>query len=331
MLINNFVPKTTQTIEELVQDIKKSSLEYDFEKIREAYNFALNLHTDNKRASGETEMQHILTVAGYIAALNLDTTSIIAALLHDSIKDGHADINQIDKLFGTEVAFIVDGLANVREISSKINDDTSAIENFKNLIFSVAEDVRIIIIRLAEKLHNLISIDKLDHDSQINAAKKALKIYGPLAEYLGLGFFQRNLEDIAFRVLNPEEYNFINNKINEFFIEQKDLIQEFKNDLSDLLKQYKVQFLDIQSRRKGVYSTYRKLKSRYLEPGQQINDKNFNKMKDIFAARIILENIEQCYMVLGLVHSKWEFDKDSFDDYIAKPKDNGYRSIQTCI
>lgn len=329
--MTNFNTSEIKNLSELIEILNSSKLEYNIPEIEEAYNFAAEVHKDQKRESGKPMIVHLLTVAAYIARLNLDTTSIVAALLHDSIEKGNADLNVIDNKFGTEVAFIVEGLTHVKSVSKKFDDEEVSIENFKNLIFNVAEDIRIIIIRLAEKLHNLISVNDLDPELRKKAANKALKIYGPLAEYLGLGYFQRALEDIAFKILEPNEYNFIEGLINDFFKSQKNLIEEFENEIKELLDKYKVSYLAIEGRKKGVYSTYKKIKKKFLNPGEKIDEKSFSKLKDVFAARIILNNVEDCYLVLGLINSKWEFDEEDFDDYITKPKENGYRSIQTIV
>jgi guanosine-3',5'-bis(diphosphate) 3'-pyrophosphohydrolase len=329
--MQNFDTTEIHNFEGLKDLINSSNVNYDLLQIEKAYNYAQNLHKETQRASGETQMVHVLTVAAYIVRLNLDNVSVIAALLHDTVDKGNVSIDDIDKEFGTEVAFIIDGVNSIRSFTKKFAELDSGIENFKNMIFNITEDVRIILIRLAEKLHNLLTINTLPVESERFSARKALLIYAPLAEYLGLGFFQRTLEDLAFKILNPEEYSQILNLSQKYEIEKHDLIDDFNADLKNLLSEYKIKFFDMQIRKKGIYSIYKKLKAKHLQPDEPINAEVFGKLKDIYASRVILNNVEECYLVLGLVHSKWEFSKEDFDDYIAKPKENGYRSIQTTI
>lgn len=329
--MESFNTQTIKTFRELEELITKAKIPVDLALVRNAYDFAAKVHANQIRKTGEPMLYHVLTVAGYIAQLKLDTTSIIAALLHDSVEKADVKIDLIDKEFGTDVAYIVDGVSNLRKFSSKVTDEQKDIENFKNLIFKATEDIRVLIIRIAEKLHNLENIYKVARDIQIVAAKKALLIYGPLCEYLGLGFFRRLIEDLAFKVLEPGDYSFIETQINKYFEEQGDLTESFKSEVVEMLAKYGVKYRKIEGRKKSIYSSYRKIKSKYLKEGEVLTKESFNKLKDIFAVRVILNSVEECYMVLGLVHSQWEHLADDFDDYITLPKENGYRSIQTII
>lgn len=316
------------TFENLLEIIKSSDIDYDFDLIERAYKYAKEIHQGQKRKSGDDFMVHCLTVASYIAQIKLDTVSICAALLHDSVEKGIGDIDNIDKEFGTEVSFIVDGLSKIRAFSKMIDHESKQLE-FTNLIFNASEDIRIIMIRIAEKLHNIVSIESVEQETQVNSAKKALYMYAPLAEYLGLGAMQKYLEDYSFKILKNNEYEELNSFIEKYFSINKNIISDFENELKELLAEYKVKPKAIESRKKGLYSAYKKLKNkyRYLESGLPISEVAKNNLKDIYAARVIVETVEECYIVLGLIQANFETLQDEFADYIAHPKDNGYKSI----
>lgn len=316
---------------ELFLILESTGIKHDFDLIDKAYNFASEVHKDKKRLSGEDYIEHLLAVTGYVAQLNLDTTTIVSALLHDSVEKGGISIDLVDKEFGTEVAFIVDGLTNIQKITKTIEDKEVDTENLKHLIFNATEDIRILIIRIAEKLHNLLTVNHIPEDIKRNSALKAMNIYAPLAEYLGLGYFQRNLEDLAFKELMPEEYKLVSKVIEEHFKSSQVVIDKFLEELKEVLDRYNVKYINISSRRKGIYSAYRKAKRKRDDLERQLTVDDISKLRDIHAARIILNSIEDCYLVLGLVHSNWEYIKEDFDDYISKPKPNGYRSLQTAI
>lgn len=321
-----------KSYEELIELLKSSGIDYDFVQIDKAHEFAKKIHKDQIRISGENYLQHVLAVAGYVAQLNLDNTTIVCSLLHDIVEKGHVSIDIVDKEFGTDVAFIVDGLTNIQKITKTIHDKQIDTENLKHLIFNATEDIRILIIRIAEKLHNLLmSGNGLPDEIKYNSAIKALNIYAPLAEYLGLGYFQRNLEDLAFKIVLSDEYEIVTDTIENHFNSSQEVIEKFINELKILLSSYNIEYHFITSRRKGIYSTYKKAKNKKLDPKEKLKSEDVKKLRDIHAARIILNSIEDCYLVLGLVHSKWEYEREEFDDYISRPKASGYRSLQTAI
>lgn len=312
-------------LKKFIQDLK---LTVDFDQIEKGYNFAEKAHRGQIRLSGESYEKHFLNVAAIVAQLGLDTTSIVAALLHDTVEKAGVDIEQIDKEFGTDVAFIVDGLTHIRKATeTKLVDS----DNFKHFLLSTTEDIRILIIRIAEKTHNVLNLSKVPKDVSTRAAKKIRNLYSPLAEYLGLGYLQRIMEDNAFKALEPEKYSQIETLTDKYFSKSQQVIDQFIEVISKALEKYNIVPIEVQGRRKGLWSTYRKLKNRYLKEGEEITEENFTRLKDIFAARIVLSSVEECYMVLGLIHSKFAFLHEDFDDYIASPKDNGYRSIQTIV
>ncbi len=326
--MNEFIIQEIRSIDELIEILKKNSIDYDYDLINRSYEFACSKHSQQKRLTGDDFVIHLLTVAGYIGRLKLDTVSVCAALLHDVLEKAECDIDELDKEFGTEIAFIVEGLSKMRDYSKKF-DKNEKQEEFTNLIFNSSEDIRIIIIRLAEKLHNIVTIDLVDDKVRQNAARKALYIYAPLAEYLGLGVIQRLLEDYSFKVIHPKEYDEIEKSKEAFFKSKQNVINEFEEEIRELLSEYNINKYEIYSREKGTFSAYKKLKNKYkyIEKGESVSDAIKNHLKDIYAARIIVNDIESCYIVLGLIQANFDTLQEEFTDYIAHPKDNGYKSI----
>lgn len=315
-----------------LEQILLSNPAYDLGKIKDAFDFASKVHSGKKRLSGHDYICHPLTVAKYVAMLNLDNVSIISALIHDVIQQGNVSIDEIDSKFGTDVAFIVDGLSAMRKFSQQSSQASNEVNDLKTLIFNATEDIRVVLIRIAEKVHNIQDASALPEDLRIESANKALKIYAPLAEYLGLGVFQRELEDKAFSILEPKQYEFISNHIETFLVQQQNVTTSFEDEFTSLLKKYKIKNSEFQIRRKGVYSAYKKIKRKYLEPGEtEITPKSFERLLDIFASRVIVDTVEDCYVVLSVIQSNFESLQEEFVDYIASPKESGYKSIHLII
>lgn len=327
----NIQKKQIKTYSELIEFLKNSDVKYDFGLIEKAYNFVLKFHKDQTRLSGDSYETHVLNVAYLIAQLNLDTTSVVCALLHDSVEKGTAKIDDIDAQFGTEVSFIIDSLTSIKTLTQNYSPQNETLQNIKNLVLSSTEDVRVIIIRIAEKLDNVYNLNNLDSAIKKSSAEKIMNIYGPLAEYLGLGYFKRELEDNAFKILNPEEYQTSLESIRAISNEKESVVTDFKSDFENLLNKAGINYIRLQTRVKSVYSAFKKVKRKYTKPTEKVSLEGFLQLRDLFAARVILNNIEECYMVLGLVHGEWSHDINEFDDYISKPKENGYRTIQTSV
>lgn len=326
--MNSFNVAECRSFSDLLDKITTLELKVDKEIISEAYTFAEEAHKDRSRENGDKWIIHSLSVASYLAELRLDTVSIVAGLLHDTVEKENVSIDLIDSKFGTDVAFILDGLTKIRNFSKHV-ENTQVDEDFNELIFQSAEDIRIIMIRLCEKLHNLVSLENLDISTQESAARKSLYVYAPLAEFLGLGALQRELQDRSFYILYPEISRVIQNYISEFYDATGELINEFEEDFKKLVSKYEINFVDLQARQKGIYSAYKKLKRKDLvrDKSAEIVAENLENVKDLYAARIIVNTIEECYIILGLIHSNFETLHDEFVDYIANPKENGYRSI----
>lgn len=331
--MNDFNLSQISTIEELESFLPLNFNKKDKELINSAYNYAKIIHQDTLRISGETQLTHVLTVAKYVAQLNLDAISVASAILHDVLERSPNSAEEVDKQFGTDIAFIVDGLSHIRKLSSnvEIDDDHLDMENFKKLIFNATEDVRILIIRLLEKLHSLLNIDGLNPDRQKRAAERGLKIYGPLAEYLGLGIVQSLIEEQSFKILKPAEYNIIASEIESYFKSSQNIFTAFEEEIYGILKKYGIKTYPIQVRKKSIYSAYLKIKRKYLSEREELSAVHVRKLFDIYAARVIVDSVEECYMLLGLIQSKYGINPEEFNDYISNPKPNGYKSIHLII
>ena len=305
--------------EELVRHLEDDN--FDMKEIRKAFDFMSEAHKGQKRLSGDPYISHPSWIAKIIAQLSIGQEAIIAALLHDCVEDTKITIDNIANEFGDEVALLVSGLTEVKSKTEATEINKTNIEIFRKFFFSSVNDVRVLIIRLVDKLHNSLTIEYLPKQRQIVYAKNIMKIYGPLAEYVGLHYFKKLIEDIAFRTLYPEKAK----KIKGMFKgKEKDEIKALnliKNELESILKINNINNTVVEGRIKSLYSTYLKIKRK--GEGYQV--------KDRVAIRVLTENLVDCYTVLGLLHAKYKTLPEEFEDYISSPKENGYRSIQTTI
>lgn len=304
--------------EELERVLLKNEIES--KKIKEAYDFAYKAHEGQIRDSGEAYISHSAWVAKLIAQMDIGEEAIIAALLHDCLKKTQATIEEIDENFGDEVALLVSGLSEVQDKTTGKKVDNTNVEIFRRFLFSSVDDVRILIIRLADKLHNGMTIDSIPPEKQIEYAKRVMGIYSPIAEYVGLHYFKKRLDDIAFSILFPEEAS----KLKEDFEKQeKDEIKAVtlvKSEIEEMLQINNIKDYEIQGRIKSLYSTYLKIKR-----------KKVDNIGDRVGIRILTDTVTSCYTILGLLHARYKYLPDEFDDYISTPKANGYRSIQTTM
>lgn len=319
------------TIKELLDELEASKIAHDLSKVQKAYTYAEKTHSGETRKNGDPRTFHLLTTAVYLARLNLDTTSVIAGLLHEVLEKDDTKLSEIDTLFGTEVAFIIDGLTNVKHQSEAFNTHNEDPANFRHLVMNSVDDIRVLIVRLANKLHNVQTLEVLTPERRRNQANKILLIYAPLCEYLGLGHFQSVFETLAFKALQPADYQLIDSYIMQLGEESKTQLTKLTERISDFSKKYNLQIHDVSSRTKNIYSTYRKIKRKYLQADEQLSVHHLSQIKDLLGIRVILDTVEECYVLLGLIHEHWEYIAEEFDDYIIKPKISGYKSIHTVI
>ncbi len=326
------------SIQLLIKKAEKYLIEDHVDVIQEAYNFALASHKGQSRLSGEPYINHPIQTANFLADLKLDHQVIAAALLHDVMEDCDVSFGRLVQLFGDDIAKLVDGVTKLKrsEItpdmkkvhgnnSNKLSDeDILQAENLRKLISSIAVDVRIILIKLSDRLHNMNTLSALPYDRQIFIARETLEIYAPLAHRLGIWELKWRLEDLSFQYLNPQEYEKISLLLKSKRSEREIYIENILNVLKPELENFNIQY-QVSGRPKNIYSIYKKIQS-YLDQNKKIEE-----IYDFFALRIIVKNVEECYSSLGIVHKLWRPIPGQFDDYIANPKDNLYQSLHTTV
>lgn len=293
---------------------------YNFDLIKRAFDFANNAHNGQKRESGEPYISHPVWIAKVVAQLGVGEEAVLASLLHDCVEDTTVTLEDVSKEFGDEIALLVEGLTEVKKKTRGIEVHKTNIEVFRRFLFSSVNDVRILIIRLVDKLHNGITIDALTQERQEKYAKRVFGIYGPIAEYVGLHYFKRLLEDIAFKVLYPKEAKELEHYLERRAKEEIKALAMVKGEINSALKINNIKDCEVVGRIKSLYSTFMKTKK-----------KGEDQVKDRVGIRVITNSTEDCYTVLGLLHSKYQYLSEEFDDYISSPKPNGYRSIQTTL
>lgn len=290
----------------------------------QALEFAKLAHHGQKRLSGEPFVNHPIAVAKTLQSWQLDETTIVAGLLHDTVEDGGATREDLVKEFGEETARLVDGVTKITKIrlTGQINEEF--VENLRKMILVMASDLRVVFVKLADRLHNMQTLQYLSPQKQTENAKETLEIYAPLAERLGMGEIKGQLEDLAFPYLYPKEFTKLKKDSQSFYKSAEKYIQDFKSDLLRvLLGKHIAAKIDV--RRKHLYSLWRKLQ-------RPERDGDINKIYDLFAARVLVSTVEDCYLALGAIHSAWHpVPYLGVSDFIANPKPNGYRSIHTKV
>src|SRR3989344_7159607 len=317
----NLLKQDTESLyQELIQILSSWTPPTDLSFIERAFKTAKYAHGDQKRESGEPYINHLLRTAIELTKMNIDINTVAASLLHDIIEDTRLTEKDIMKDFGNEVAFLVAGVTKVDKIKYQgIERDT---ENIKKMILATAQDLRVLFIKLLDRLDNLRDIEHLKEDRQKRIALETLEIYAPLAFRLGMNKLGGLLEDFSFPVIYPQEYIWLTNEIKDKYEDRIHYLENIVPPLEKQLTEHGVDDFQIEFRAKRYYSLYQKL-LRY--------SMNMDKIYDLVALRIIVPTIEQCYLVLGIVHQIWKLFPHGFDDYIALPKPNGYQSVHTTV
>ncbi len=305
------------TINNLLKEIKQKK---DNELVKRAYQFASKAHESQVRESGEQYINHSLNTALILAQMKLDTPSITAALLHDVVDDTPISLQDIKKEFGQEIALLVKGVGKLGKI--KYRGVERHVENLRKMFLAMAKDIRIIIIKLADRLHNLKTLDALPKRKQKRIALETLEIYAPIAHRLNIGKLKGELEDLAFPYVYPEQYKWLEAKMKDRFQKREDHLKKIQPIIKGKLKKAGINYIDIHARAKRYYSLYKKLE-RY--------NMDFSKIYDLMASRIIVPTIEDCYSTLGIIHKNWKPLPGRMRDYIAVPKASGYQSLHTTV
>jgi guanosine-3',5'-bis(diphosphate) 3'-pyrophosphohydrolase len=292
----------------------------DQQMVRKAYERAANAHTGQRRLSGEEYVNHPLEVAAILADLELDAETIAAALLHDTVEDTALTSDEVEREFGPEVARLVDGVTKLGRIALR-SDQQQQAENIRKMMVAMAEDLRVVLIKLADRLHNMRTLDPLPEVKRRKISRETLDIYAPLAHRLGIGQVKWELEDLAFRNLEPEAYEDVVKRIARKRNDRESLVSDLREILARELEKVGIQ-AEITGRPKHIYSVWQKMTK---------ENKDFSEIYDLSAIRVHVESVRDCYGVLGVVHSLWKPVPGRFKDYVAMPKSNGYQSLHTTV
>lgn len=312
-------------VKEAIQNLEVRLLEYypdvNMALVREAVDFAAAKHGDQKRSSGEPYIIHPIGVAAILAELHLDLDSVLTGILHDTVEDTETSLEEIEKRFGKDVSELVDGVTKISRITFRTNEEKQA-ENFRKMVVAMAKDLRVILVKLADRTHNMRTLDYLPEKKRKLIAQETLDIYSPLAGRLGIHWIKAELEDLCLRHMKPEAYYKLAQLVSKKKSEREKYIEEVISNIEENLNEYGIKG-SVTGRPKHFYSIYKKMESR--------NANNLEDILDIVAFRIVLDNITECYKALGVIHSVYKPIPGRFKDYIAMPKPNNYQSLHTTV
>jgi GTP pyrophosphokinase len=305
----------------LVERVRAYDPDADESILNRAYVFAMQAHGPQKRASGDPYFSHPLEVAGILTDLKLDTATIATALLHDTVEDTSATIEDIEKNFGSEIAGLVDGVTKLSQLEL-FSERTKQAENFRKLMLAMSNDIRVLLVKLADRLHNMRTISHVkDSESRLRVAQETIEIYAPLAGRIGMQNMREELEDLAFAVIDPEARESIVRRMQLLDAQSSGRIARIADEIRRKLAENGIEAW-VQGRAKRPYSIWRKLKDKKT---------NFEQLSDVFGFRAVVASIEDCYRALGVLHRAWPMVPERFKDFISLPKSNGYRSIHTTV
>ncbi len=310
----------TLTIDGLVDKIVEYAPNADTDIIRLAYDFAANAHSGQFRKSGEPYISHPLAAAHILADMRIDPVIVTASLLHDVPEDTDVTIEEVDKNFGSEIALLVKGITKLGKL--KYRGVERYIENLRKMFVAMAEDIRVMIIKFADRIHNLSTLDSLPPEKQYRVALESLEIYAPIASRLGMDEMKGELEDIAFKYVYPKEYQRVKQLMDKRLRGKENYFKQIQQKAQEELKEANIPVVSVRGRNKRLYSFYQKL----TRKGNQVE-----KVYDLVAIRIIVPTIADCYATLGILHNIWKPMKGRIKDYISQPKPNGYRSLHSTV
>ncbi|MER9236695.1 bifunctional (p)ppGpp synthetase/guanosine-3',5'-bis(diphosphate) 3'-pyrophosphohydrolase [Mesorhizobium sp. M0622] len=305
---------------ELVERVQRYKPDVNEALLNKAYVYAMQKHGHQKRASGDPYFSHPLEVAAILTEMHMDEATIAVALLHDTIEDTTATRAEIDELFGPEMGKLVEGLTKLKKLDL-VSKKAEQAENLRKLLLAISEDVRVLLVKLADRLHNMRTLDHVPEAKRLRIAEETMDIYAPLAGRMGMQGMREELEEIAFRFINPEAYRAVTARLAEIFERNKGVLSEIEKALSTLFDKYSIK-AEVKSRQKKPWSVFRKMEAKAL---------SFEQLSDIFGFRVVVETVDDCYRALGAIHTTWSMVPGRFKDYISTPKQNDYRSIHTTI
>jgi GTP pyrophosphokinase len=310
------------TIEDVLKSMRVAKTSQREARIRSAYEFAAKAHLGQKRKSGEDYIQHSLHTALNIARLGMASKTIAAGLLHDVTEDTEVTLDEIEKNFGKDIAFIVSGVTKLGKIRLKKTKEELYMENLRRMFLAMASDIRVVIIKLADRLHNMETLSALPPEKQKGIATETLEIYAPIANRLGIGEMKSRLEDLAFKYLDNKNYEMTKNLEEKEYDLRRKNIDKVIHELRKELEKEKIEVFEIYGRNKTIYRLYKKLLT---------HDMDINKIYDLAGIRVIVPKVADCYETLGIVHKKYRPLIGRIKDYISLPKPNGYQSIHTTV
>src|SRR5215218_367311 len=305
---------------DLVERVRSYNPDTDEDLLNRAYVYAMKAHGSQTRASGDPYFSHPLEVAAILTGLKLDDATIVAALLHDTIEDTEATRAEIDNMFGHEIGALVEGLTKLKRLEL-VSREAKQAENLRKLLLAIADDVRVLLVKLADRLHNMRTLDFVPTESRRRIAEETLDIYAPLAGRMGMQEMREELEDLSFRSLDPEAYIVVMQRLDALAERNRNLIGEIESQLSKNLQKNGV-VARVYGRRKQPFSIWTKMERKSV---------GFEQLSDIFGFRLVMTELESCYRALGVVHTTWPVVPGRFKDYISTPKQNDYRSIHTTV
>src|SRR3954447_16371581 len=305
---------------ELVERVKRYNPAANEALLDRAYVYAMMAHGSQTRANGDLYFGHPLEVAAILTDLKLDDATIAAAVLHDTVEDTAATLDEINKTFGPQIGSLVDGLTKIKRLDL-VSKQAAQGENFRKLLLAIANDVRVLLVKLADRLHNMRTLQFMPPDKRKRIAEETLEIYAPLAGRMGIQEMREELEDLSFQNLNPEAYDTISRHLHELSVKSEKLVDKIEHDLMAKFKAQGVRAA-VKGRQKRPYSIWRKMERKSV---------SFEQLSDIIGFRVIVDSVDDCYRALGVVHTTWPMVPGRYKDYISTPKQNDYRSIHTTV
>lgn len=306
---------------ELVERVQKYKPDVNEALLNKAYVYAMQKHGLQKRASGDPYFSHPLEVAAILTDMHLDESTIAVALLHDTIEDTSATRAEIDELFGKDIGRLVEGLTKIKKLEL-VSQKAKQAENLRKLLLAISDDLRVLLVKLADRLHNMRTLDVMRDEKRRRISEETMEIYAPLAGRMGMQGVRDELEELAFRYLNPEAWETVTKRLAGLSASNEGLIENIERELTELLSQNGLSKAVVKGRQKKAYSVFRKMQSKSL---------SFEQLSDVYGFRILVDDIPSCYRALGIVHTRWRVVPGRFKDYISTPKQNDYRSIHTTI
>ncbi|POO53177.1 RelA/SpoT family protein [Agrobacterium rosae] len=306
---------------ELVERVQKYKPEANEALLNKAYVYAMQKHGQQKRANGDPYISHPLEVAAILTEMHLDESTIAVALLHDTIEDTSATRAEIDELFGEDIGRLVEGLTKLKKLDL-VTKKAKQAENLRKLLLAISDDVRVLLVKLADRLHNMRTMEHMPEDKRSRISEETMEIYAPLAGRMGMQDMRDELEDLSFRYLNPEAFETVTKRLQALEEQNQGLVKKIEDELRELLVANGVEGAYVKGRQKKPHSVFRKMQSKSL---------SFEQLSDVYGFRILVPDLPACYRALGIVHTRWRVVPGRFKDYISTPKQNDYRSIHTTI